>query len=55
MNFLQTWTVMIMTMYKREVQYSSQYRRDYKKAKKQGKDVLLLILARVASHNVLDF
>ena len=26
-------------MYKRYVQYSTQYRRDYKKAKKQGKDI----------------
>ena len=25
--------------YKRDVQYSTQYRRDYKKAKKQGKDI----------------
>jgi len=29
-------------MYKRDVQYSTQYRRDYKKAKKQGKDIALL-------------
>ena len=29
-------------MYKRDVQYSTQYRRDYKKAKKQGKDISLL-------------
>jgi len=29
-------------MYKRDVQYSAQYRRDYKKAKKQGKDIALL-------------
>ena len=26
-------------MYKRDVQYSAQYRRDYKKAKKQGRDM----------------
>ena len=26
-------------MYKREVHYSAQYRRDYKKARKQGKDI----------------
>ena len=29
-------------MYKRDVQYSTQYRRDYKKAKKQGKNIALL-------------
>jgi mRNA interferase YafQ len=29
-------------MYKRDVQYSAQYRRDYKKARKQGKDISLL-------------
>ena len=29
-------------MYKRDVQYSTQYRRDYKIAKKQGKDISLL-------------
>ncbi|MCL2840322.1 MAG: type II toxin-antitoxin system YafQ family toxin [Defluviitaleaceae bacterium] len=27
---------------KRDIQYSTQYRRDYKKAKKQGKDLVLL-------------
>ena len=32
----------MMMTYKREVQYSSQYRRDYKKAKKQGKDISML-------------
>ena len=29
-------------MYKRDVIYSAQYKRDYKKAKKQGKDISLL-------------
>ena len=29
-------------MYERDVLYSAQYRRDYKKAKRQGKDVSLL-------------
>jgi len=29
-------------MYKRDVQYTVQYRRDYKKAKKQGKNIALL-------------
>ena len=27
---------------KRDIQYSAQYRRDYKKAKKQGKDINML-------------
>ena len=32
----------MMMMYKRNVHYSAQYRRDYKNAKKQGKDISLL-------------
>jgi len=31
-----------MMIYKRAVKLSTQYRRDYKKAKKQGKDIALL-------------
>ena len=29
-------------MYKRDVQYSTQYKRDYQKAKKRGRDITLL-------------
>ncbi|MCL2078906.1 MAG: type II toxin-antitoxin system YafQ family toxin [Oscillospiraceae bacterium] len=31
-----------MILLKRDIQYSAQYRRDYKKAKKQGKNISLL-------------
>ena len=33
---------MMAMVYKRDIKYSTQYRRDYKKAKKQGKDIFLL-------------
>ena len=40
-----------MTMYKRKVQFSAQYKRDYKKAIKQGKDIALLreIIVKLAN------
>jgi len=42
--------------YKREVHYSAPFRRDYKKAKKQGKDIVLLreIIGKLANDEQLD-
>jgi mRNA interferase YafQ len=48
---------MVKTMkYKREVHYSAPFRRDYKKAKKQGKDIGLLreIIGKLANDEPLD-
>jgi len=55
-NCSTTLTLMVKTMkYKRDVHYSASFRRDYKKAKKQGKDIALLrdVIGRLANDEIL--